>query len=252
MKNQQVDLLDPQFARALLERVQGLLIAVVADPHLGLQKDLRPVHVRAMHRLADLTLVAVGGSGVDVAVAAVEGGTDGVASRCRWRLKDAEAEGGYLDPVVECDGVHLVTFPLVGVRERRPDHDKGRIDPDSAGGSPSVVYVTLRAGLEPALESTLSQSSPDCPRCAAWWHPVPAKWDTRGQRGRDGCSPARITEAGALILSAYPLIVSAYLGAMMHLGREWWHDVERTLPDNERSHMTGIALVDGFANRTNP
>ena len=44
MQDQQVNLVDPQLAGALLETVQCLVIAVVADPDLGLQKHRRAVH----------------------------------------------------------------------------------------------------------------------------------------------------------------------------------------------------------------
>ena len=39
VQGQQVDLVDTQLAGALVEGVQRLVIAVVADPDLGLQKD---------------------------------------------------------------------------------------------------------------------------------------------------------------------------------------------------------------------
>ena len=41
MQDQQVDLVDPELSGALLEAVQRLVVAVVADPDLGLQEDLR-------------------------------------------------------------------------------------------------------------------------------------------------------------------------------------------------------------------
>jgi hypothetical protein len=40
VEDQQVDLLDAELARALLEPVQRLVIAVVGDPDLGLQEHL--------------------------------------------------------------------------------------------------------------------------------------------------------------------------------------------------------------------
>ena len=89
---QQVDLVDAELAGALVKAVQRLVVAVVADPDLGLQEDLRPVQTGAAHRLADLALVAVGGRGVDVSVAGAECRLDGVAGLVRGRLEDTEAE----------------------------------------------------------------------------------------------------------------------------------------------------------------
>jgi len=40
VQDQQVDLVDAELARALVEAVQGLVVAVVADPDLGLQEDV--------------------------------------------------------------------------------------------------------------------------------------------------------------------------------------------------------------------
>jgi hypothetical protein len=42
VQDQQVDLVDPELAGAFFKAVQGLVVAVVADPDLGLQEDLRP------------------------------------------------------------------------------------------------------------------------------------------------------------------------------------------------------------------
>jgi len=78
VEDQEVDLLDAEPSGAFGEAVQGLLVAIVADPDLGLQEDVRPVHLRGADRLADLALTAVGGGGVDVAEAGIECGRDGV------------------------------------------------------------------------------------------------------------------------------------------------------------------------------
>ena len=83
-----------------------VVVAVVGDPDLGLEEDVGAVEAGGADRVADLALVAVGGGGVDVAVAGVERGADGVAGLVGRRLEDAEAEGGQLDAVVEGQGVH--------------------------------------------------------------------------------------------------------------------------------------------------
>jgi hypothetical protein len=59
VQDQQVELVDPEFACALVEAVQRLAVAVVADPDLRLDEDLRAVETGAADRLADLALVEV-------------------------------------------------------------------------------------------------------------------------------------------------------------------------------------------------
>ena len=108
VQDQQVDLVDAELAGALLEAVQRLVVPVVADPNLGLQKTSDRSRSRAAHRLADLALVAVGRRGVDVAVAAAECRPDGVAGLIGRRLKYPETERGHLDAVVERDRFHPV------------------------------------------------------------------------------------------------------------------------------------------------
>jgi hypothetical protein len=64
--------------------------------------------------LTDLSLVAVGGGGVDVAVAGGEGICDGLLGLLGGDLVDAEAEDRHLDAVVEGDCLHVVSFWSVG------------------------------------------------------------------------------------------------------------------------------------------
>jgi len=104
VKDEQVELLDAELACALVEGVQRLLVAVVGDPDLGLEEDVGAVEPGRTDRLADLALVAVGGGGVDVAVAGVERGSDRVAGLVGRRLKDAQAEGPQFDAAVEREG----------------------------------------------------------------------------------------------------------------------------------------------------
>ena len=47
VEDQQVDLVDAELAGALVEAVQGLVVAVVADPDLGLDEDLVAVDAGA-------------------------------------------------------------------------------------------------------------------------------------------------------------------------------------------------------------
>ena len=101
MEDEQVDLVDAELAGALVERVQRLLVAVVADPDLGLEEHLFARDGGVADSLADLAFVAIGGGGVDVTVAGLEGGGDGVACLLGRGLEDAEADRGHPDPVVE-------------------------------------------------------------------------------------------------------------------------------------------------------
>ena len=71
-----------------------------------------------MDRLADLALVAVGGRGVDVPIPGVECSAHGVTGLVGGCLEDTEAEGGYLDAVVQgqergSDGVMVGSVSFV-------------------------------------------------------------------------------------------------------------------------------------------
>jgi hypothetical protein len=78
VQDEQVELVGAELGGALVEGVQGLVVAVVADPDLGLDEDVRPADAGAADGLADLALVAVGGGGVDVPVAGLQGALDGL------------------------------------------------------------------------------------------------------------------------------------------------------------------------------
>lgn len=106
VQEQQVDPVDAELCGALLEAVQGLVVAVVADPDLRLDEDLVARHTGVAQCLADLTFVAIGGGSVDVPVAEVERGLDSGLGLVGRGLEDTEAEGGHLDAVVEGEGLH--------------------------------------------------------------------------------------------------------------------------------------------------
>jgi hypothetical protein len=59
VQDQQVDLVNTQLGRALVECVQRLVIAVIADPDLRLDEDLAAVNARAADPLGDLTFVCI-------------------------------------------------------------------------------------------------------------------------------------------------------------------------------------------------
>jgi hypothetical protein len=104
VQDQQVDLVDAELAGALVECVQGLVVAVVADPYLGLDEHLVAGQPRAADGFADLAFVAVGGGGVDEPVPGLQGRVHGVRGDLRRGLEHPEAEGGHLDAVVQGQG----------------------------------------------------------------------------------------------------------------------------------------------------
>jgi hypothetical protein len=111
VQDQQVDPVDAELAGALLEAVQRLVVAVVADPDLGRLEDRRAADRRRVHCLTDLALVAIGRGGVDVAVAGVERRGDRSPRLIRRRLEHAEVECRYLDAVV----FRVISFRVMGV-----------------------------------------------------------------------------------------------------------------------------------------
>jgi hypothetical protein len=119
VEDQQLDLVDAELAGALLEGVEGLVVAVVVDPDLGLDEDLGPVDPGCGDRFADLALVGRGGGGVDEPVAGVEGGADGIAGLVRWGLEDAEAEGGMSTPLLRVMVGDVVVVMVGGLRRSR-------------------------------------------------------------------------------------------------------------------------------------
>jgi len=74
MEDEQVDLVDAQLAGALVEGVEGLVVAVVTDPDLGFDEDVLAIDATAADGIADTALVAVRSGGVDVAVADAQRG----------------------------------------------------------------------------------------------------------------------------------------------------------------------------------
>ena len=114
VQDQQVDLVDAELGGALLEAVQRLVVAVVADPDLGLDEDLVAGQAGAVDGLADLALVAVRRGGVDVPVAGRERRLDGCAGLVGRGLEDPEPEGGHLDAVVQGQLHHVLRHVIDG------------------------------------------------------------------------------------------------------------------------------------------
>lgn len=103
VENQQVDLVDAELARALLEGMQRLAVAVVADPDLGLDEDLGAIETRLAQGLADPALVRVGGSGVHMRVPGLQRRQHRSGRLLGRRLEDAQPERRHLHAIVERD-----------------------------------------------------------------------------------------------------------------------------------------------------
>jgi|RhiMetStandDraft_4_1073278.scaffolds.fasta_scaffold03621_5 hypothetical protein len=101
MQDQQVDLVDSQLAGALAEAAQRLVIAVVADPNLGLQEHLRAIQPRTAHRFPNLPLVAVGSRCVNVPVAGRDRRCDRGPRLISGCLEHSQTQPGQLDTVVQ-------------------------------------------------------------------------------------------------------------------------------------------------------
>lgn len=134
MEDQEVDLLDAELGGTLLAAVQRRVVAIVADPDLGLEEHLRPVHVRPSHCFPDLVLFAVRRRRVDVAVATAERGKDAFSGLVRGRLEDAEAKRWHLDAVVQGHGLHVVHlldvvgYEFAAPRRCTPFKDRGQVN----------------------------------------------------------------------------------------------------------------------------
>lgn len=105
----QVEVVKTKLLEGEAESVEGGLVAVVGVPELGADVDLLTGSASLLEPAADSTtaslLVGVAGSGVDVTVAGVKGGSDGILSLLAvGGLVDTEGDLGDLVAVVELDG----------------------------------------------------------------------------------------------------------------------------------------------------
>jgi hypothetical protein len=94
----------------------------VLDPQLGRHEDLVSGDAAAADGAADRLLVLIGGSGVDEPVPDLERGGDGPLGVLRRDLKDAEAEDGHLDAVIQGDVRDCRLHSFEGTTHQ---HDKG-------------------------------------------------------------------------------------------------------------------------------
>jgi len=120
VQDQQVELLDAELPDGLFERVQGLIKPVVGDPDLGLDEDLVAGEPTATDGLADLALVAISRSCVDVSVAGGSAAStaDRVSSGGVWNTPRPSA--GSSTPLfsvsVETSGmIFLVSLVVAGL-----------------------------------------------------------------------------------------------------------------------------------------
>jgi hypothetical protein len=121
VEDQQVDLIDAELARTLLETMQSLVVSVVADPDLGLDKDLRSLEARVPDSLAHLPLVAVRRGCVHVLVAVSERRLDCGPRLLRRRLEDPKTEGRQVDTVIQGHEFHASTVgPETRTRQALP------------------------------------------------------------------------------------------------------------------------------------
>ena len=105
----EVDLVDAKQARALVERPQGLVIAMVGVPHLRGHEDVVAVKLAAPQRLTDAAFIVVEVRRVDVSVADLECLHGRVDDDIVRHLPDTKADDG--------DGA-----AVVHLNERGEDH----------------------------------------------------------------------------------------------------------------------------------
>ena len=98
----QINIVQPQALQARVDALRHALVPRVVE--LGGDPDLGARDARVADGGADLGLVAVGEGGVDVAVAGLEGGEDGVVDLVGGGLPGAEADDGDLGARVEGRG----------------------------------------------------------------------------------------------------------------------------------------------------
>jgi hypothetical protein len=96
----EVHCVEPELAGAHVECMQCPVIAVVTDPDLGLDEQLRPIDPTGGDRGADLGLVEVRGCGVDHPVPDSQRLLDRCLGLVRRSLEDAKPQRGQLDAVV--------------------------------------------------------------------------------------------------------------------------------------------------------
>ena len=103
MDQVEVEVVEAEALQRGVERLRGVLLARVLHPQLGGDEQLLAGDAAGGDGATDGSLVAVGGGGVEVAVAGRQGVSDGLLGLVSWDLEDAEAEDRHLDAIVEGD-----------------------------------------------------------------------------------------------------------------------------------------------------
>lgn len=106
MDQVEVEVVEAKLVERLAESVEGVFVAVVGVPELGADKDLFAGSASLVHpstdSIATSLLVGIAGSRVDVAVAGIEGSSDGILSLLTvGSLVDTEGNLGNGVAVVE-------------------------------------------------------------------------------------------------------------------------------------------------------
>ena len=101
MQEVEVDIGHVEPVEARVEGAQCTLVAVVADPQLGLHPELGALDPAAADPFPDLALIEVRCRGVDGTVAGGNRGLDGGGRLLRRTLEDAEPESGHVLAVVQ-------------------------------------------------------------------------------------------------------------------------------------------------------
>lgn len=99
VQKQQIDMVGPQLSQALIDRGDEGVVAIVVDPDLRGQEDVRPWNAGLLDGLADFRLVAVDLCGVDVAETELQGLRQDAKHLRSGHTECAEAERGNIGAV---------------------------------------------------------------------------------------------------------------------------------------------------------
>ncbi|MNC71829.1 hypothetical protein D3C75_1227920 [compost metagenome] len=100
------------------------------QPELGGDKELAAPDAALPDPVPDLSLILIGGGGIDQPIAGVYGLDDGALALCRVRhLEDTKPQQGHFYTVIESDCVHDYILPIVCTQHNA--RGLTRLDPGS-------------------------------------------------------------------------------------------------------------------------